>query len=139
MSTPVPTSSLQAPQTRILLVDDSAVVRQGLRTLLGLLEGVEVVGEAADGAEALQRAEVLRPDVILLDLEMPVMDGFSAAHRLKSLLPTCRLVAFSVHASDLDRQRAVEAGVDAYLVKGAPLAVLVEALTSPSGRTATVS
>lgn len=131
MSSPVPTRSPKARQVRILLVDDSATVRRELRTLLDLLEGVEVVGEAADGAEGLRLAAALRPDVILLDLEMPVMDGFAAAPRLRSLLPTSRLVAYSVHAGDADRRRALRAGVDAYLVKGAPLAQLVEALGIP--------
>ncbi|MHB8869951.1 MAG: response regulator, partial [Thermoleophilia bacterium] len=81
MSSPVPARSPKTQQVGILLVDDSATVRRELRTLLELLEGVEVVGEAADGAEGLRLAAALRPDVILLDLEMPVMDGLAAASR----------------------------------------------------------
>ncbi len=122
---------------RILIVDDSLQVRQELRTLLPLAGDVEVVGEAADGAEAIRLAETLRPQVILLDLQMPVLDGYAAARRIKDRWPDCRVVALTVHDDEATRQKAGQAGVDVFLVKGSPLGTLVEAISgvrnSPAG------
>jgi DNA-binding NarL/FixJ family response regulator len=114
---------------RVLLVDDSPAVRDELRALLQLVTEVEVAGEAADGERALEIAPALQPDAVLLDLQMPVMDGPTAARRLRTLLPGCRLVAFTVHAGDNERRLAQQAGFDAFVVKGSPLAELIEALT----------
>lgn len=113
---------------RILIVDDRLEVRRELATLLPLAGDIEVVGEAADGAEALRLAEALRPQVILLDLQMPVMDGFEAARRIKQRWPACRVVALTVHDDASPRQKAQQAGVDVFIVKGAPLETLVEAI-----------
>jgi DNA-binding NarL/FixJ family response regulator len=115
---------------RILIVDDNPQVRRELRTLLPLAGDLEVVGEAADGAEAIRLAEVLRPDVILLDLQMPVLDGYAAARRIKGHRPACRVVALTVHDDETTRQKASQAGVDVFLVKGSPLGTLVEAISS---------
>ncbi len=114
---------------RILIVDDNPQVRRELRTLLPLAGDLEVVGEAADGAEAVRLAEVLRPDVILLDLQMPVLDGYAAARRIKGHRPVCRVVALTVHDDETTRQKASQAGVDVFLVKGSPLGILVEAIS----------
>jgi DNA-binding NarL/FixJ family response regulator len=113
---------------RILIVDDSSQVRQELRTLLPLAGDLEVVGEAADGAEAIRQVEALRPHTILLDLQMPVLDGYAAARRIKDRWPACRVVALTVHDDETTRQKASRAGVDVFLVKGAPLGALVEAI-----------
>lgn len=113
---------------RVLIVDDNAEVRRELRTLLPLAGDLEVVGEAADGAEAVRLAEALRPDVILLDLQMPVLDGYAAARRIKDRWPACRMVALTVHDDEATRQKASQAGLDVFLVKGAPLRTLVEAI-----------
>jgi DNA-binding NarL/FixJ family response regulator len=114
---------------RILIVDDSSQVRQELRTLLPLAGDLEVVGEAADGLEAVRLAEVLRPHTILLDLQMPVLDGYAAARRIKDRWPACRVVALTVHDDQATRQKASQAGVDVFLVKGAPLGALVAAIS----------
>ncbi len=113
---------------RVLIVDDNAEVRRELATLLPLAGDIEVVGEAADGAEALRQVEALRPQVILLDLQMPVLDGYETACRVKRRWPACRVVALTVHDDAATRQRAQKAGVDAFVVKGASLATLVEAI-----------
>lgn len=114
---------------RVLIVDDNAEVRRELRTLLPLAGDLEVVGEAADGLEAIRLAEALRPHAILLDLQMPVLDGYASARRIKDRWPACRVVAFTVHDDEATRQKASQAGVDVFLVKGSPLGVLVEALS----------
>jgi DNA-binding NarL/FixJ family response regulator len=113
---------------RILIVDDNPQVRQELRTLLPLAGDLEVVGEAADGAEAVRLAAALQPQVILLDLQMPILDGYAASHRIKSQWPACRVVALTVHDDEATRQKASLAGVDVFLVKGSPLRILVAAI-----------
>jgi DNA-binding NarL/FixJ family response regulator len=114
---------------RVLIVDDSPQVRQELRTLLSLAGDIEVVGEAADGLEAVRLTATLQPQVILLDLQMPVMDGYQAARQIKALCPTCRVVALTVYGDPASRSQALQAGVDVFLVKGAPLETLVHAIS----------
>jgi len=124
-------SGASAPNTgrrRVLIVDDSPQVRQELCTLLPLAADVEVVGEAANGLEAIRQAEALHPDVVLLDLQMPVMDGIEAARRIRAVCPPCRLVALTVHGDPVTRHRAAEAGVDVFLVKGIAVEALVHAI-----------
>jgi DNA-binding NarL/FixJ family response regulator len=111
-----------------LLVDDALEVRHDLRTVLTLAGGIEIVGEAGDGAQAIAQAQALLPDVVLLDLEMPVMNGYDAARRLKTLCPACRVVALTMHGGQAERRRALAAGCDAFIVKGAPLQALVDAI-----------
>lgn len=113
---------------RILVVDDVEDVRQGLCALLSLFDQVEVVGQAADGLAAIERAETLKPQVVLMDLEMPGMDGYQATLRIKSNDRACRVVALTVHGYAEARQKAFQAGVDAFIVKGAPLDELVGAI-----------
>ena len=113
---------------RVLIVDDMPQVRRDLRTVLTLAGPVDVVGEAANGAEALARAEALQPDVVLMDLEMPVMDGREATRQIKARWPACRVIALTVHDGEGDRQTAIRAGVDAFIVKGAPVAALLQAI-----------
>jgi DNA-binding NarL/FixJ family response regulator len=115
---------------RVLIVDDNPQVRRELRTLLPLAGDIEIVGEAADGLEAVRLAEALRPHVILLDLEMPVMDGYEAARQIKALCPSCRVVALTVYGDPESRSQAFQAGVDAFLVKGAVLESLVQAISA---------
>lgn len=111
---------------RVLIVDDMAHVRAELCTLLPLAGDIQIVGEAADGQEALRQAEALQPDVVLLDLEMPVMNGYQAAQQIKTNRPTCRVIALTIHDYPEAFERAAQCGVDAFLVKGAPLANLVQ-------------
>lgn len=111
---------------RVLIVDDVAQVRAELRTLLPLAGDIQIVGEAADGQEAVHQVEALQPDVVLLDLEMPVMNGYQAAQQIKVRRPACRVIALTIHGYSEAFERATQCGVDAFLVKGAPLASLVQ-------------
>jgi two-component system, NarL family, response regulator NreC len=113
---------------RIVIVDDSADVRRDLRLLLEI-SGLEVVGEAADGREAIEKAALLDPDVVVSDLVMPVLDGYAAAAAIRAALPQCRLVALSIHSDDSGRRKARTAGFDAFVVKGAPLLELLGAIS----------
>ncbi len=120
-------------QIRLLLVDDAGEVRRGLRTLLPLLaqaSDVElaIVGEAANGREAVNRAVAQEPNVVLMDLAMPEMDGCAAARAIKAALPDVRVIGFSVHGGVEAQARAAEAGMDAFVEKGAPMDSLLEAI-----------
>ncbi len=114
--------------TRVLIVDDVPHVREDLRTLLTLAGEIEVVGEAANGFEAVHQLEVLRPEAILMDLEMPVMDGYAATEQIKTLDPDCRVIALTVHGSAAAREKALQAGVDFFIEKGASLDLLMQAI-----------
>jgi NarL family two-component system response regulator LiaR len=104
-------------QIRVMLVDDHAVVREGLRTFLELQDGMEVVGEAEDGAQAVAEAERLEPDVILMDLVMPVLDGVGAMRELRQKLPKCRVIVLTSFAEDDRLLPAIQAGAAGYLLK----------------------
>jgi len=113
---------------KVLLVDDVDEVRRDLRTLLSLSSDLEIVGEAADGSEAIRLTESLQPDVVLMDLEMPVMDGYESTRLIKTRFPSRRVVVLTVHDYDAARQRAKQSGIDAFLVKGAPVEQLIQAI-----------
>ena len=119
--------------TRVLIVDDIPRVREDLRMLLTLVGDIEIVGEAANGLEAVHQLEVLRPEAILMDLVMPVMDGYAATQRVKALDPACRVIALTVHGYESACQKAMQAGVDAFVVKGAPLDTLLQAIGLQKG------
>jgi DNA-binding NarL/FixJ family response regulator len=105
---------------RILVADDHPVVRDGLVTILATQADFAVVGEAADGEELVRKAQELEPDVILLDLEMPRLDGVEALHRMRAADPHLRAIAFTAFDTDERIVEAVQAGVQGYLLKGAP-------------------
>ena len=107
---------------RVLAVDDQRVVREGLAMLLGLLPDVEVVGTAADGEQALTMAAELRPDVVLMDLRMPRVDGVEATRRLRESAPAVKVVVLTTYADDRSVIDALRAGALGYLTKdaGAP-------------------
>jgi two-component system, NarL family, response regulator LiaR len=102
---------------RVLLVDDHAVVRKGLRALLDREAGIEVAGEAEDGEQALRAADRLRPDVILMDLEMPGLGGIDATRRISEVHPDSKVVVLTSHSSEEDVFPALKAGALGYLLK----------------------
>jgi DNA-binding NarL/FixJ family response regulator len=114
---------------RVLIADDNPQVRQELHTLLPLAGGIEIVGEASDGREAIRLARALRPEVVLMDLEMPVLDGYEATRQIKANSPSCRVVALTVHGYEAARQKASQSGVDVFLVKGGSVESLVQAIS----------
>ena len=118
---------------RVLIADDHAVVRQGLRTFLDLQDDIEVVGEAADGEEAVALAERLAPDVVLMDLVMPRMDGVEAIRRLRERAPATRAVVLSSFIDDDRLFPVVRAGAAGYLLKDVQPAELVEAIRTVHG------
>ncbi len=128
-------TGLDRPSIRVLIVDDMAQVRQDLRTVLTLAGDIEIVGEAGDGLEAVGQAQALRPEVVVMDLEMPVMDGYEATRRIKALCPACRVVALTIHAGEAERQQALQAGMADVVVKGAPLEVLLRAIWAAAAST----
>ncbi len=107
------------PGIRVLAADDQRVVREGLAMLLGLLPDVEVVGTAANGEEALAMAGELRPDVILMDLRMPKVDGVEATRRLRASHPEIKVVVLTTYADDRSVIEALRAGALGYLTKDA--------------------
>jgi DNA-binding NarL/FixJ family response regulator len=113
---------------KLLIVDDVPQVRKELRALLSLVGEVEVVGEAGNGLEAIRLAETLKPDVILMDLEMPVLDGYEATQQIKASQPHCKVIALTVHDYEVARENATQAGVDAFVVKGAPVETIIHLL-----------
>lgn len=113
---------------RVLIVDDQRLFRDGLATLLSVRPEVEVVGEAANGLEALERAAALRPQVVLMDLRMPVLGGVEATRRLRAADPQVRVVALTTFDDDDDVFEALRAGAVGYLLKDVSAEVLVEAV-----------
>lgn len=114
----------------VLLADDHTLVLAGIRGLLTKLDGVEVVGEAADGHQTLRLAETLRPDIVLLDIGMPGLNGLEVAERLHRLDPAIRVVILSMHASEEYVLRALRAGAAGYLLKDSAVTELEVAVRS---------
>ena len=117
---------------RILLADDQALFREGLHTLLALQPDLEVIGEASDGEEAVRLAARLHPDVVLMDLQMPVLDGVEATRRLHASQPACRVIALTTFDDDESVFEALRAGATGYLLKDTPSARLLEAIRAAS-------
>ena len=113
---------------RVLVVDDHPVVRGGLVGWLAAQPDIEVVGEAGDGQEALAMVAALSPDVVLMDLRMPRMDGVTATERLAVSHPAVRVLVLTTYDTDADIVRAVAAGATGYLLKDAPLPQLADAV-----------
>ncbi|MBN1955552.1 MAG: response regulator transcription factor [Anaerolineae bacterium] len=113
---------------RVLLVDDQALFREGLRALLSSQPDLHVVGEAGDGEEALRQADRLRPDVVLMDLHMPLLDGVAATKRLRAAQPGCRVIALTTFDDDAYVFDALRAGAVGYLLKDVPSSGLFEAI-----------
>lgn len=118
---------------RILIVDDVPQVRLGLTTMLRLASRnskpkIEVVGEAKNGDDAIRQTKLLHPDVILMDLEMPVSNGYHATQSIKSTNPSTFIIILTIHDDPITRQKASQAGADAFIVKSAPLDSLIQVI-----------
>lgn len=118
---------------KILIVDDNASVRQGLCTILQLSNEFEVVGEASNGVEAIRAAEELRPDILLMDIEMPTLGGLEATRLIKEQLPKIGIVILTIHGSDEVREEAAKVGADAFVEKEAPTKTLIATIREVSG------
>jgi DNA-binding NarL/FixJ family response regulator len=105
---------------RVLIADDHPVVRSGLAGMLGVEPDIEVVGEAPDGAQAVTLTRELQPDLVLMDLRMPVLDGAAATARITEELPAVHVLVLTTYETDTDILRAVEAGATGYLLKDTP-------------------
>jgi DNA-binding NarL/FixJ family response regulator len=115
---------------RILVVEDHQIVRQGLVALLNVVDGVEVVGQAEDGAEALKKFEACHPDVTLIDLRLPKMGGVEVIQRVRAGHANARFIVLTTYDGDEDIYRALQAGARAYLLKGMTVEVLVSTIRS---------
>jgi DNA-binding NarL/FixJ family response regulator len=121
---------------RVLLADDQRVVRDGLSMLVGLIDGVEVVGLASDGVEAVALAESERPDVVLMDLRMPRMEGAEATRQIRASLPGTQVLVLTTYADDASLFPALQAGARGYLTKDASAEEIEQAIRSvAAGRT----
>jgi two-component system NarL family response regulator len=110
---------------RLMLVEDHAVVRQGLAALLGAEDGLEVVGAVGDGIAALEMYGRVKPDVVLMDLQMPKMGGVETIKKIRIAHPAARVIVLTTFDGDEDIYRALQAGARAYLLKGMPVEELV--------------
>jgi DNA-binding NarL/FixJ family response regulator len=117
-----------AAPIRVLLVDDHAMVRRGLRDFLELHDDIQIVGEAADGAAAIELATALRPDVVVMDLMMPRVDGIEATARIRADLPAVEVVALTSFVEDARVLAAIEAGASGFLLKDAEADELAAAI-----------
>ena len=113
---------------RVLVVDDHPLVRQGVVSVVAAESDMEVVGEAGDGRQAVEQFRKLRPDVALIDLGLPLLDGIGAMEAIRSEFPHSRFIALTVYQGDEDIHRALKAGAQAYLLKNAPSSQLVAAV-----------
>ena len=113
---------------RVLIADDHPVVRSGLRALLGTLDGLEVVGVAADGEEAVREAQLLRPDVVLMDVQMPGTGGVEATRRIRAGVPDTAVLMLTMYDDDATVFTAMRAGARGYLLKGAEQDEIVTAI-----------
>jgi DNA-binding NarL/FixJ family response regulator len=115
---------------RILVVEDHPIVRQGLMALLSVVEGVEVVGQASDGAEAVKEYDARHPDVTLIDLRLPKMSGVEVIQHVRANHAQARFIVLTTYDGDEDIYRALQAGARAYLLKGMTVEVLISTIRS---------
>lgn len=115
-------------QVKVLIVDDQRLIREGIASLLDLEEGILVVGTAVDGQNAVEQAVSLSPDVILMDIRMPVMDGIAATARLRVELPEAQVLMLTTFDDDEYIVRSLQAGASGYLLKDIPAADLAQAV-----------
>jgi len=112
---------------RVFLIDDHPIVRDGVRAFLTSC-AIDVVGEASDAPEALRKVKKIAPDVIVLDVNLPSMDGWEVAERLRRLVPKSRIIAFSIHSSEEYVARMARSGASGYVMKSQPTSELLDAI-----------
>jgi DNA-binding NarL/FixJ family response regulator len=115
-------------EIRVLVADDQQLVREGLRVLLDLTPGIRVVGEASNGAEAVERARQMRPDVVLMDVRMPKLDGVAATRRVREMCPDVQVIILTTFDDDEYVFDGLRAGAVGYLLKDVPSEKLAEAI-----------
>ena len=120
--------SEQQTPVKVLVVDDQQLMREGISSLLSIQEGIEVIGTAANGQEAIERAMALVPDVILMDVRMPVMNGIAATEQIRQQLPACQVLMLTTFDDEEDIIKALLAGASGYLLKDIPAQNLAHAV-----------
>jgi len=115
-------------KTRILLVDDHPIYRNGLKSLIALQNDMEIVGEAENGQEAIVKTRKLHPDIILMDINMPVMTGMEATRRILAEMPDTKILALSMWSDDGNRSEMMRAGARKYLLKDGDIEELIAAI-----------
>jgi two-component system, NarL family, response regulator NreC len=118
---------------RVLITDDHAIVRDGLKQLLDSQPDMETIGEAGDGREALEKVKSLHPDVVLLDLTMPHLSGMEAAHLISEVTPKTRIVVFSMHSKESYVKQILAAGALGYVLKASPSSDILAAIRAAHG------
>jgi DNA-binding NarL/FixJ family response regulator len=136
-SSPVSPLDQTHRRVRLLLVDDMPQVLRDLRQLLELTGLVEIVAEAGDGLEAARLAGELVPEAVVMDLEMPGLNGYEATRRIRSQWPAMRVIILSVHAGPEEMEHARAAGADSFVVKGANYETLLRAIVTPAAPSST--
>ena len=121
-------SEEQNRPVRVLVVDDQQLMREGLASLLSIQPGIEIVGAAANGREAVEQAQHLSPDIILMDVRMPVMDGVTATQQVRQQLPSCQVLMLTTFDDDEYIFKALAAGASGYLLKDIPAEALAKAV-----------
>jgi DNA-binding NarL/FixJ family response regulator len=124
----------QGKAVRVLVVDDQQLMRDGIASLLSIQEGIEVAGAAANGQEALEQALVLRPDVVLMDVRMPVLDGVAATAAIRRQLPDCQVLMLTTFDDEEYVLEALRAGASGYLLKDIPAYDLAQAIQAAHRR-----
>jgi len=117
-------------KTRVLLAEDHTIVRKGLRSLLDKETGIKVVGEAEDGREAIAKAEELHPDVVVMDIAMPELNGLEATRQIKKRFPDMKIIILTMHTNEEYVLQTLKAGASGYLVKKAAPAELISAINA---------
>jgi len=118
---------------RVLIADDHVIVRSGIKLLLESEEGIEVVGEAQNGREAIEMSNSLKPDIVLMDIAMPEIDGLEAARQIKSELPDTEILVLTMHRSEEYFFEMLKAGASGYLLKGAETSDLIQGIRTVAG------
>ncbi len=119
-----------AAKIKVLIADDHTVVREGLRQIMGKENDIEVVGEAADGLEALEMARMMRPDVVVLDVAMPGVSGLEVITLIREIVPECRVVVLSMHSKESMIHHMLDSGALGYVLKASPASDVIEAVRS---------